>query len=148
MQSTDPILVIEHLTKKYDQKTAVDNISLNVARGDFFGFLGPNGAGKSSTIGCIIGVNRITDGKILVNGHDVVIDYKEARKQIGISAQEYNVDFFAPVEDLIDFMGGYYGVPNPRTLPGARPNAGALSQPRDGGNAAETGGCHCPRSPL
>lgn len=107
----DDILVIENLTKKYKDKTAVDNISLSVKRGDFFGFLGPNGAGKSSTIGCITGVNRITEGRIVVNGHDVVEDYKEARRQIGVSSQEYNVDFFASVENLIDFLGGYYGIP-------------------------------------
>lgn len=109
----DNILVIDHLVKKYDDKTAVNDISLTIARGDFFGFLGPNGAGKSSTIGCITGVNRITSGKITVGGHDVVNEYKDARKHIGVSAQEFNVDFFAPVEQLMDFMGGYYGIPNP-----------------------------------
>lgn len=113
MEKEDNILTIDHLVKKYKDKTAVDDISLTIQRGDFFGFLGPNGAGKSSTIGCIIGTNRITSGTIVVDGHDVVLDYKEARKHIGASAQEYNVDFFAPVEDLIDFMGGYYGIPNP-----------------------------------
>lgn len=113
MEKSDNILVIDHLTKKFGEKTAVDDISLSIKRGDFFGFLGPNGAGKSSTIGCIIGVNRITTGTIVVDGDDVVENYKEARKHIGVSAQEYNVDFFAPVEDLIDFMGGYYGIPNP-----------------------------------
>ncbi|HEU4677281.1 MAG TPA: ABC transporter ATP-binding protein [Candidatus Paceibacterota bacterium] len=110
MAETD-ILVIEHLVKKYGEKTAVDDVSLSIRRGDFYGFLGPNGAGKSSTIGCIIGVNKITSGRILVDGLDVVEDYKEARKRIGVSSQEYNVDFFASVEDLIDFLGGYYGIP-------------------------------------
>ncbi len=109
----DNILVIDHLVKKYDDKIAVNDVSLTITRGDFFGFLGPNGAGKSSTIGCITGVNRITSGTILVGGHDVVEEYKEARKHIGVSAQEFNVDFFAPVEQLMDFMGGYYGIPNP-----------------------------------
>lgn len=109
----DNILVIQNLTKRYGEKLAVDDVSLSIKRGDFFGFLGPNGAGKSSTIGCIIGINRITDGTIVVNGDDVVLDYKKARKHIGVSAQEFNVDFFAPVDALIDFMGGYYGIPNP-----------------------------------
>jgi len=113
VENVDNILVIENLVKKYGDKTAVDDVSLVIPRGDFFGFLGPNGAGKSSTIGCIIGVNRITGGHVYVAGHNVVDDYREARKHIGVSAQEYNVDFFAPVENLIDFMGGYYGIPNP-----------------------------------
>lgn len=109
----DKILIIENLVKRYGEKTAVNDVSLSITRGDFFGFLGPNGAGKSSTIGCIIGTNRITEGSIVVDGHDVVLNYKEARKHIGVSAQEFNVDFFASTEDLIDFMGGYYGIPNP-----------------------------------
>lgn len=113
MEKNEDILVIDHLVKKYGEKTAVDDISLTIKRGDFFGFLGPNGAGKSSTIGCIIGTNRITAGKIVVDGDDVVLNYKDARKHIGVSAQEFNVDFFAPVENLLDFMGGYYGIPNP-----------------------------------
>lgn len=113
MKNDNDILVIDHLVKKYGEKIAVDDVSLSIPRGDFFGFLGPNGAGKSSTIGCITGINRITSGRILVGGQDVVLDYKEARRHIGVSAQEFNVDFFAPVEDLIDFMGGYYGIPNP-----------------------------------
>lgn len=110
-KATNDMLTIEHLVKSYGDKTAVNDISLTIKRGDFYGFLGPNGAGKSSTIGCITGVNKITSGTIKVGGLDVVKDYKEARKKIGVSAQEYNVDFFASVESLISFMGGYYGIP-------------------------------------
>lgn len=97
--------------KKYGDKTAVDGISLEIPRGSFFGFLGPNGAGKSTTINCIIGVGRITSGNIVVNGHDVVTDYREARRQIGISPQEFNTDFFGKPEDIIEAMGGYHGMP-------------------------------------
>ncbi len=107
----DSILSIKNLTKKYGESTAVDDISLEIPRGSFYGFLGPNGAGKSSTINCIIGVARITSGTITVNGHDVVTDYKEARKQIGISPQEFNTDFFGKPEDIIDGMAGYHGIP-------------------------------------
>lgn len=111
MKDTNAFLVIDHLTKQYGKKTAVDDISLTVKKGDFFGFLGPNGAGKSTTIGCITGVNKITSGRILVDGFDVEKDYKEARKRIGISPQEFNVDFFGRAYDILDFMAGYYGVP-------------------------------------
>ncbi len=107
----DSILSIKNLTKKYGESTAVDNLSLEIPRGSFYGFLGPNGAGKSSTINCIIGVARITSGTITVNGHDVVTDYKQARKQIGISPQEFNTDFFGMPEDIVDGMAGYYGIP-------------------------------------
>lgn len=107
----DSILTIDHLVKKYGAATAVNDISLKVARGSFFGFLGPNGAGKSTTINCIIGVGRITSGNIVVNGHDVVTDYREARRQIGVSPQEFNTDFFGKPEDIIEAMAGYHGIP-------------------------------------
>lgn len=107
----DSILSIKDLVKKYGKTTAVDGISLEIPRGSFFGFLGPNGAGKSTTINCIIGVGRITSGSIVVNGHNVLTDYREARKQIGISPQEFNTDFFGRPEDIIDGMAGYHGIP-------------------------------------
>lgn len=109
-----PMLEIKNLTKVYgkgkDKKVAVDDISLTVARGAFFGLLGPNGAGKSTTIHCITGVAQPTSGQIFIDGLDVVTDYKEARKKVGLSPQEFNLDFFAPVEKLLDYMGGYYGI--------------------------------------
>jgi ABC-2 type transport system ATP-binding protein len=109
--TTDNLLEVSHLVKKYGKSTAVDDVSFEVPKGQFFGFLGPNGAGKSSTINCIIGVARITSGTVTVAGHNVLTDYKEARKQIGISPQEFNTDFFARVEDILDYMAGFYGLP-------------------------------------
>ena len=113
MNATGSMLTIENLVKKYGNKTAVDSISLAVKRGSFFGLLGPNGAGKSTTIGCITGTVRITSGRILIDGVDVVTEYKEARKRVGVSSQDYNVDIFSTLRQLIDFMGGYYGMKNP-----------------------------------
>lgn len=109
--ATSDMLVVNHLVKQYGKNTAVDDISLIVPRGQFFGFLGPNGAGKSSTIHCITGIARITGGSITVGGVDVVDDYKEARRKIGFSPQEFNTDFFGKVDDILDYMAGYYGVP-------------------------------------
>lgn len=111
MQEKDNMVVIENLVKKYGEKTAVDNISLTIERGAFFGLLGPNGAGKSTTIHCITGIAQPTSGRILIDGLDVVTDYKEARRKVGLSAQEFNLDFFATPEQLMDYMGGYYGIP-------------------------------------
>lgn len=105
------MLIVENLVKQYEKNTAVDGVSFNVPRGQFFGFLGPNGAGKSSTIHCITGIARITSGTITVGGSDVVQDYKEARKKIGMSPQEFNTDFFGEAEDILDYMGGFYGMP-------------------------------------
>ena len=111
MTNTTPALEIKNLVKKYKDKTAVDNISLTIPKGSFFGLLGPNGAGKSSTIHCITGIAEPTSGQILVDGTDVVQEYKLARTKVGLSPQEFNVDIFATPEQLMDFMGGYYGIP-------------------------------------
>lgn len=107
-----PALEIKNLVKKYGEKVAVDNISLTIPKGSFFGLLGPNGAGKSTTIHCITGIAHPTSGSILVDGTDTVKDYKLARTKVGLSPQEFNVDIFATPEQLMDYMGGYYGIPH------------------------------------
>ena len=113
--SETPILEIRNLVKVYGkgakQKTAVDNISLSIPRGSFFGLLGPNGAGKSTVIHCITGVAHPTSGTITVDGVDVVKDYKLARTKVGLSPQEFNVDIFSTPVQLMDYMGGYYDIP-------------------------------------
>jgi ABC-2 type transport system ATP-binding protein len=107
-----PALNIHNLRKVYRRGTvAVEDLSLSVAPGDFFGFLGPNGAGKSTTIHCVTGIATPTAGKIEVFGFDAVKQYREARALIGLSPQEFNVDFFATPVQIIDWMGGYFGIP-------------------------------------
>jgi ABC-2 type transport system ATP-binding protein len=112
---TTPMLEIKQLVKQYDTgkelKVAVRSIDLSVPRGSFFGLLGPNGAGKSTTIHCITGIAQPTAGQILVDGVDVVKEYKVARTKVGLSPQEFNVDIFSTPEQLMDYMGGYYGIP-------------------------------------
>ena len=107
----EPALEIKNLRKVYNPShLAVDDVSFSVAPGEFFGFLGPNGAGKSTTIHCITGIAAITSGTIKVFGYDVVEQYRDARKQIGLSPQEFNIDIFANVYDILDFVGGFYGM--------------------------------------
>lgn len=113
MHTADDILVIDGLVKRYGAKTAVQGISLRIPRGSFFGLLGPNGAGKSTTIHCITGISSITAGRIMVDGLDVVNDYKAARLKVGLSPQEFNVDIFAKPAELLDYVGGYYGMRAP-----------------------------------
>lgn len=108
-------LSIQNFVKKYDDFTAVDDISLEIKPGEFFGFLGPNGAGKTSTISCITGISTITSGDIEVFGVNVKRQYREARKKIGLSPQEFNVDIFAKPEKILYYNGGFYGM-NARDL--------------------------------
>jgi ABC-2 type transport system ATP-binding protein len=113
---------IRHLTKRFATVTAVDDLSFDVAPGEFFGFLGPNGAGKTTTINAIVGLAVISGGSISVFGHDVVDDYRRARSLIGLSPQEFNFDRYLSIEEILIYQGGYYGVP----LAEAKPRARAL----------------------
>jgi ABC-2 type transport system ATP-binding protein len=102
-----PALSISHLTKRYRRGTlAVDDLSLEVKPGDFFGFLGPNGAGKSTTINCITGIASPTSGTIEVFGVDTVKRYRDARRLVGMCPQEFNVDTFAKVYERPNDMRG------------------------------------------
>lgn len=108
------MLEIKDLVKIYGTgakaKRAVDKVSLSIPRGSFFGLLGPNGAGKSTIIQCITGISQPTSGQILIDGTDVVSEYKLARTKVGLSPQEFNVDIFSTPVELMDYMGGYYGI--------------------------------------
>ena len=104
-------LSITNLRKVYKNGiTAVDDISFTISKGEFFGFLGPNGAGKTTTIHCITGIAGFNKGVITTFGIDVVKDYREARKKIGLSPQEFNVDIFATTREIVSWMGGFYGM--------------------------------------
>jgi ABC-2 type transport system ATP-binding protein len=107
-----PALSITHLRKVYRSGTvAVEDISLQIAEGQFFGFLGPNGAGKSTTIHCVTGIAEPSAGEIRIFGVDAVKDYREARRMVGLCPQEFNVDPFATPVQIVDWMGGYFGIP-------------------------------------
>jgi ABC-2 type transport system ATP-binding protein len=108
----EPALSIKHLTKHYGKNIAVNDLSLEVKKGEFFAFLGPNGAGKTTTIQLMTGIGRMEKGTIKVFGIDVVKEYREARKQIGLSPQEFNVDIFAKVTYILDSVAGFYGIPS------------------------------------
>ena len=106
-----PALAISHLRKVYRGGTvAVEDISLTIPEGEFFGFLGPNGAGKSTSIHCITGIAEPTSGRIEIFGIDAVKDYREARRLVGLCPQEFNVDPFATPYQIVDWMGGYFGM--------------------------------------
>lgn len=103
-------LKITNLQKIYGQKMAVNNINLEIQPGEFFGFLGPNGAGKTTTIGCVSGLVTPTAGEITVFGKNVVTEYREARSLVGLSPQEFNIDFFRHSWETLLNNAGYFGV--------------------------------------
>lgn len=105
------VVVAEHLVKKYGEFIAVDDISLEVEKGECFGFLGPNGAGKTSTMKMIYGVSPITAGHLSVLGFDVQTHPREVKQRLGVAPQEYNLDpDFSVLENLLNHAR-YFRIP-------------------------------------
>ena len=103
---------ISSLKKTYDTgDKALKGIDLNIKQGSFFGLLGPNGAGKTTTIGILTGLVNKTSGNAKILGYDIIDDFKLARKSIGLSPQEINLDVFFSIRQILLFQAGYYGVP-------------------------------------
>jgi ABC-2 type transport system ATP-binding protein len=98
------------LVKRYPRVAALDGVSLRVEQGEFFGLLGPNGAGKTTLISIVAGLARASAGRALVMGHDVVADYREARRRIGVVPQELVFDPFFTVRETLRFQSGYFGL--------------------------------------
>ena len=107
-----PAIETDRLVKEYGDLRALDEVSLRVEDGEFFGLLGPNGAGKTTFISILVGLVRLSGGSARVFGHDVVDDYREARDAIGIAPQEFNVDRFFPIKEVLMHKAGYHGIPH------------------------------------
>ena len=105
-----PAFSIRNLKKKYGDTTALKGIDINIDDGEFFGLLGPNGAGKTTTINILTGLVRKDSGSTDIFGKDTISNYRFTRSQIGISAQEFAQDWFFPIEKLLYFQAGYYGI--------------------------------------
>ena len=101
---------IKKLYKNYNNVNALKGIDLIIPKGEFYGLLGPNGAGKTTTINIITGLVKISSGSVTVLGHDVITDFKNSRKKVGLAPQEFNFDHFFNLEEMLTFQAGYYGV--------------------------------------
>jgi len=108
----EPIISIRNLTKTYDSGLqALDNINLDIRRGEIFGLLGPNGAGKTTLISIICGIVRPGEGSVSVDGHDIVSDFRAARSKIGLVPQELSAATFESVWATVNFSRGLFGKP-------------------------------------
>ena len=93
-----PMISIAAVTKRYKSGlVALDAVDLEIAKGEIFALLGPNGAGKTTLIGVICGTVSMTSGRVLVDGHDIVSDYRAARTMVGLVPQEIALDIFSTV---------------------------------------------------
>lgn len=103
---------INNVEKSYRALKALNGVSLTIEEGEFFGLLGPNGAGKTTLISIIAGLNRADSGSVTVHGHDVVTDYRQARKLLGVVPQELVFDPFFTVRETLRIQSGYFGLKN------------------------------------
>lgn len=104
-------LEVHQARKSYGDVQALNGVDLTVAAGEFFGLLGPNGAGKTTLIQSIVGLCRLSSGRVSVFGHDVVKDYMTTRRLIGYSPQEVNLDRFFSIQKILEYQAGFFGVP-------------------------------------
>ena len=106
------IVQVKDLQKSYDNGfTALKGVNLDIEEGEILALLGPNGAGKTTLISSICGISQPTSGTIHVGGHDVVKDYREARRLIGLVPQELNLEIFEKVRHTVRFSRGLFGKP-------------------------------------
>ena len=89
---------------------ALSSVSLSVPAGEFFGLLGPNGAGKTTLINVIAGLARADGGSVTVMGADVAVDYRRARRLLGVVPQELVFDPFFTVRETLRIQSGYFGI--------------------------------------
>ena len=89
---------------------ALDNVSFDIQQGEFFGLLGPNGAGKTTLISILAGLTRASSGRVLVHGSDVLGDYANARRKLGVVPQELVFDPFFTVREALRIQSGYFGI--------------------------------------
>ena len=103
---------INQVEKSYKALKALGGVSLTIEQGEFFGLLGPNGAGKTTLISTIAGLIRPDAGNIAIHGHDVVTDFRNARKNLGVVPQELVFDPFFTVRETLRLQSGYFGLKN------------------------------------
>jgi ABC-2 type transport system ATP-binding protein len=108
--STQPVISVSNLSKTFASGLqALKNIDLDIRRGEIFALLGPNGAGKTTLISAICGIVNPTVGKVTVDGHDIITDYRAARSMIGLVPQELTTDAFESVWGTVSFSRGLFG---------------------------------------
>ncbi|WLI73959.1 ABC transporter ATP-binding protein [Halomonas alkalicola] len=108
--SESPVIAVERLSKAYAGGfEALREVNLEIRRGEIFALLGPNGAGKTTLISVICGLVNATSGRVLVDGHDNVRDFRAARQRIGLVPQELTNEAFVTVWDTVSFSRGLFG---------------------------------------
>ena len=112
--ASGPAIVFRDVVKTYTTPKgpfhALGGVSFSVEQGEMFGLLGPNGAGKTTLISILAGLSRATSGQVSVLGHDVVTDYTQARRLLGVVPQELVFDPFFSLREALRIQSGYFGI--------------------------------------
>ena len=106
----DAVVTLRGVSKRFGAVAALEGVDLDIARGEIFALLGPNGAGKTTLISIVAGLLRASAGEVRVLGRDVIADYRETRRAIGLVPQEINFDPFFTVEEALRIQAGYFDV--------------------------------------
>jgi ABC-2 type transport system ATP-binding protein len=107
-----PVIAVSNVSKTYASGfSALQNINLEIRRSEIFALLGPNGAGKTTLISIICGIVNLSTGRVLVDGHDIITDFRAARSLIGLVPQELATDAFETVWATVSFSRGLFGRP-------------------------------------
>ena len=107
---SESAITIENLTKKYEDKMAVENLSLQVGKGELFGLLGPNGAGKTTTISVLCGLIKPTSGSAKIYGHDVQKETQKVKELIGVCIQETAIYPYLTGMENLALFGNLYAM--------------------------------------
>ncbi len=121
-------LSIKHLGKTYRNGViALDDVSLDIEKGDFFALLGPNGAGKSTLIGIVTSLVRKSAGMVRVMGYDIDTHFSQAKSKIGVVPQDFNFNKFEPIIEILKNQAGYFGMGRHAALHAAEESLNNLS---------------------
>ena len=115
----DTVIDVRHLTKRFGDRAVVDDVSMQVRRGEIVGFLGPNGSGKTTTIRLICGLLRLDAGEGEVLGHDLRTESRAIKAQVGYMTQRFSLYEDLSIEENLNLVAGLYRLPDPRAS-GAR----------------------------
>jgi len=114
MMTQIPLIETEHLVKRYGDKTAVDDMNLQIRGGEIFGFLGPNGAGKTTTIKMLVGLLQPTSGRVHIAGYDMQAQPLAAKAACGYVPDEPNLYAKLTGRELLRFVGDLYALKRPQ----------------------------------
>ncbi len=116
MNSEKPVLVIEHLTKRYGEFTALDDLTLSLSAGQILGLIGPNGAGKTTAIKILVGLARPTSGTARIGDADCVADARSIKNLVGYMPDRFGSYDNMRVHEYLDFFGAAFGIPRRKRI--------------------------------